>query len=208
MRVMGIFFWAIFIYVIVVAVKNATKRTIDNNYNNGRKNTSYQTSMFQRQPDKYKTINSHYSQATLQGTVNSKGNVQSSQIQKSPLAGQFVASNAVNEHNHAYEHKVEPIDEATVHDMFEDRKEAYRERKAQMKADLPKTSYSQVEQKIKSSNDGKYRNIQRNSALNGDNGYIPNRSEKTIKCSYCGANNIIPWNANVKYSCYFCREEL
>lgn len=213
----GIIFFGIFIYVIVAAIKNASKKATGNynNYHgqnntqyNSQRNTQHQNYVPQGQPDKYKTINSHYSQATLQGTANAKRNLQQSQVQQSPLAGQFVANSTTDEHNHAYEHKVEPIEEATVHEKFEDRKEAYRERKAQMKADLPKTSYSQVEQKIKSSNGGKYRNIQRNAARNGDNGDMPNRSEKAVKCSYCGANNIIPWKANVKYSCYFCREEL
>lgn len=209
-------FFGVFIYVIVRAVKNATNKMNNGNWQNTppyQNNVPNQNYKPQGQPDRYSTINSHYSQATLKGNSNYSNSNQKNgrtvtKPKQSPLAGQFVADNAANSHNHAYEHKVEPIDEASVHELSEDRKEAYRERKAQMKADLPKTSYSQTEQKIKSSNGGQYRNVHRNSAKNGDNGYMPNRSEKAVKCSYCGANNIIPWNANVKYSCYFCREEL
>ena len=188
MALFELLFFGVFIFVVVRSVKNTTKRVNNGNWQNNspyQNNVPNQSYKPQGQPNKYSTINSHYSQATLQGKTNT-----------------------ANDHNHAYEHKVAPIDEATVHEKFEDRKEAYRERKAQMKADLPKTSYSQVEQKIKSSNSGQYRNVHRNSAKNGDNGYMPTRSEKAVKCSYCGANNIVPWNANVKYSCYFCREEL
>lgn len=31
---------------------------------------------------------------------------------------------------------------------------------------------------------------------------------RPVKCSYCGADNLIPVNAGGKYTCYFCREEL
>lgn len=178
------------VYVILLTARSSSKgnrNSNGNNYGDNYGNTG-----------KYKNINSHYSQSTLNGN----------KMQQSPLAGQFVPNGAVSNHNHAYEHKVEPIDEVSVHEKFEDRKEAYRERKAQMKADLPKTSYSQAEQANKSSNARPYQSIHRNAAKNGDNGYFPNRSEKAIKCGYCGATNIIPWNANVKYNCYFCREEL
>lgn len=203
---MELIFLGVFVYIIISAVKiNSSKRS---NNRSGNTNVPYQNRTTQGRPDKYRTINSHYSQATLQGAGNSRRNVQKDKAKSSDMSKQPTASDTVNSHNHSYEHKVEPIDEASVHEMFEDRKEAYRERKAQMKADLHKSSYSEVEQKLKSSNGGKYREIHRNSAKNGDNGYMPNRSEQAVRCSYCGANNIIPRNANVKYNCYFCREEL
>lgn len=122
-------------------------------------------------------------------------------------------NNEINQdHNHAYEHKVEPIEEASVHDLFEERKEAYRERKAQMKADLHKSSYSEAEEKeqaqCKSENNG----IIRKAAKCGDNGYMPNRSEEKKNCPYCGAINIVPWewrpDKKEVYSCYFCRQDL
>lgn len=192
----------------------------NNMYQNHMPNNSQyansQYPMSQGQPNKYKTINSHYSPETLHKNTEIVQNSQQKPVTQSPLAGQFVSKNTAvnvrddmtNDHNHAYEHKVEPINEASVHEKFEDRKEAYRERKAQMKADLPKTSYSEVEAKLKESNGGKYRNVRRNTAKNGDNGYVPNRSEQAVKCSNCGAVNIVPWDRNIKYSCYFCREEV
>lgn len=179
----------IIISVIITSVsKNIRRNTAayrNQQYQNGNYNGQYNSKAPHGtgRPNKYKTINSHYSQATLQGKTN-------------------------DDHNHAYEHKVEPIEEATVHELFEDRKEAYRERKAQMKAELPKTSYSEDASNNKILKSENYTGMSRNTAKNGDNGYMPNRSEKAIKCSYCSAMNIVPWNAKEKYSCYFCREEL
>lgn len=210
-------FYILIIIFIYKAILKIRKRNIyGNNYENNYGNTTYMGNVEQGQSGKYRPITSHYSKETLKGVDIHNSNIASnrSTIKTSPLAGQFIpngvkAGNSQNNnHNHAYEHKVEPIGEASVHDMFEDRKEAYRERKAQMKADLPKTSYSEVEQKIKSSNSGKHRNIQRNSAKNGDNGYVPTRGESAIKCKYCGAINIVPYKRNITYSCYFCREEI
>lgn len=31
---------------------------------------------------------------------------------------------------------------------------------------------------------------------------------RVIKCSYCGAENLVPQGSRQKYTCYFCREEL
>lgn len=193
-------------YIIISAVKTNSSKRANNRSSNV--NVPYQNRTMQGRPDKYRTINSHYSQATLQGAGNSRRNVHKGKTESTTMSQQLAASGNVNDHNHSYEHKVEPIEEATVHELFDDRKEAYRERKAQMKADLHKSSYSEVEQRLKSSNGGKYREIHRNAAKNGDNGCMPDRGEKAVRCSYCGANNIIPLNANVKYNCYFCREEL
>ncbi len=214
--------------------RNNYRNNYENNYGNNYGNTTYMGNAAQGQPDKYRPITSHYSKETLKGVdINSNISSNKSKVRQSPMAGQFIpdgesTNNGQNsnkrystnnsqynqgnkqdqDHNHAYEHKVEPIEEASVHDLFEDRKEAYRERKAQMKADLPKTSYSEVEKRIKSSNGGKYKKVQRNSARNGDNGYAPTRSESAIKCKYCGAINIVPCKRNITYSCYFCREEI
>lgn len=197
-----VIFFGIFIFTIIRGVLSATK-TKGNSAN-----TQYSNNVPQGQPNKYKPITSHYSQATLRGTGKSNTNAIKVGAKVSPMDGTFIANKEIDTHDHVYEHKVKPIDEASVHERFEERKENYRERKAQMKADLPKTSYSEVEEKINSSNGGRYRSARRNSAKNGDNGWIPNESEKSMKCSYCGANNIIPCNASVKYNCYFCREEL
>ncbi len=40
-----------------------------------------------------------------------------------------------------------------------------------------------------------------------DGDSIP-RGKRCIKCSYCGAENLVPTNMREKYSCYFCREAL
>jgi hypothetical protein len=77
-----------------------------------------------------------------------------------------------------------------------------------MKADLPKSSYSVVEEKIKKSSGGKYQNIQGVFAKNGDNGSPVYDNEENISCTYCGAKNILPRNRSVAYKCYFCRQEL
>ena len=222
-------FFGISFVVIIISV--IFKSFIIKNRNGARNydtNNTYMTSETQVQSGKYRPITSRYSKETLKGVDINNNNIGSKQKKatQSALAGQFVpngqlANNNANtnininqnsvqnqEHNHAYEHKVEPIEEASVHDLFEDRREAYRERKAQIKADLPKTSYSEAEEKIKAANGGKYREIQRNSAKNGDNGCITARGETAIKCEYCGANNIVPYSRNIKYSCYFCREEI
>ena len=140
-------------------------------------------------PSKYQTINSHYSQQTLNGT----------------------AMNMPNNggHTHAYEHKVQPIGEASVHERFEDRKEAYIERKQQMKADLPKTSYSKMEEANKNFNTTTYSSNGYNTyGINGDNASVTSAYEEKVTCKYCGAENIVPRSRNKKYNCYFCREEI
>ena len=147
----------------------AKQNGIDNNWNNnGTAN-----------PKRYSTINSHYSQQTLNGS----------------------------DHNHAYEHKVQPIEEASVHERFEDRKEAYIERKQQMKADLPKTSYSKMEEMNKgyvmnNSSQNSYNNY----GQNGDVASAGSSYEENITCKYCGAQNIVPKSRTKAYNCYFCRE--
>ena len=227
------FGFSVFIILISIIFKSFIIKNRNGVRNYDTSNT-YTISEPQAQSGKYRPITSHYSKETLKGVDINNNNIGSKQKKATPsaLAGQFVpngqlainnantninmnqnsvknsAQNQEQAHNHAYEHKVEPIDEASVHDLFEDRKEAYRERKAQMKADLPKTSYSEVKEKIKASNSGKYREIQRNSAKNGDNGCVPGSGETSIKCEYCGANNIVPHSRNIKYNCYFCREEI
>lgn len=172
---MIIIYFAVFAYAIIHAIiKSAGRR--------GNRNI-----------DKYRTINSHYSQSTLNPTA--KAQPKTKVIDMS-------------DHNHAYEHKVEPIEEATVMDMFDDRKEAYREKKKQMKANLHKSSYSETQNQIKQSAGTKYRNIHRPYGKNGDNGERPAAGEIAHKCQYCGAVNIIPASGNQRYSCYFCRQEI
>ena len=110
-----IFVWVFIIVMIVKAVKNSK------GIGGKMSDIVQQQRMNQRgpastPPSKYQTINSHYSQQTLNGT----------------------AMNMPNNggHTHAYEHKVQPIGEASVHERFEDRKEAYIERKQQMNQEL------------------------------------------------------------------------
>ena len=140
-------------------------------------------------PSKYQTIHSHYSQQTLNGTATNMNNN--------------------GGHTHAYEHKVQPIGEASVHERFEDRKEAYIERKQQMKADLPKTSYSKMEEANKSFNATSYSTNGYNTyGLNGDMASVTSGYEEKVTCTYCGAENIVPRSRTKKYNCYFCREEI
>ncbi len=141
---------------------------------------------------KYQTINSHYSPETLQPAYN----------------GTFRTDYTANDHNHAYEHKVEPIEEASVHSLVQERKQDYIERKAERKADLPKTSYSKVEEKLKKNNSSKYRDVQGVFAKNGDNDAMVAGNETVMTCEYCGAKNILPRSRSVAYKCYFCRQEL
>lgn len=177
---------------------------------NGSSRSNLNQTTGQNQSSKYQTINSHYSPETLKG--NNVQNTASKDEYGMPMQpaynGTFRTDYAANDdHNHAYEHKVEPIEEASVHELFEERKQAYRERKAEMKADLPKTSYSQVEAKL-NKNASKYREVQGVFAKNGDNGAIAGRNEELIACTYCGAKNIRPRSRSVAYKCYFCRQEL
>lgn len=144
--------------------------------------------------NKYNTINSHYSNETLNG----KGN----------RAAGHVRNGGNANHQHAYEHKVEPVDEASVIDMHEERKEAYLEKKRQMKEDLPKSSYSETQNRVLNTNGGAYRDVNREYGRNGDNGTMPSPYETAVKCPYCNAVNIVPSSRNKKYSCYFCRQEI
>ncbi|MBQ9699079.1 MAG: hypothetical protein IJV71_00465 [Lachnospiraceae bacterium] len=200
MLVFFVVFFGIFgsvIYRMIKGVKTTSQVT----------RTIIDTTRADSQSGKYSTINSHYSQETLNGTRGQGPAGDSTPIQP-VYNGTFRTDYAVNEdHNHAYEHKVEPIEEATVHELFEERKQAYRERKAEMKADLPKTSYSEVEAKVKKSS-SKYRDVQGVFAKNGDNGAMVAGNEMLISCDYCGAKNIVPRSRSTAYKCYFCRQEV
>ena len=106
----------IVLYVFRV-VKLFSRSTSDNNPNanqNARRTGNV--------GDRYSTINSHYSNATLSGSI---GNIN---IKKT-------SNNGDPNHQHAYEHKVTPVDEASVINMHEERKEAYMEKKRQRKED-------------------------------------------------------------------------
>ncbi len=181
----GIFFFVFgtIIYTVIKSVKGV-KNTV---------NVMRDVSRSSSESSKYQTINSHYSPETLQPVNN----------------GTFRTDYVDNDHNHAYEHKVEPIEEASVHSLVQERKQDYIERKAERKADLPKTSYSKVEEKLnKNSSSSKYRDVQGVFAKNGDNGAIVAGNETVMTCEYCGAKNILPRSRSVAYKCYFCRQEL
>jgi len=133
-------------------------------------------------------------------------------------------SNSVS-HTHAYEHKVEPIRQATV---VREQREAVRaslrgegnESGGTAQGETSSTGWEKsisdtlndrlaeyrvenIKQKRK-----KQAEVVRNAGRNGDNGYIPQNDEQAVKCGYCGANNILPRYRNKVYTCYFCREEL
>ncbi len=112
-----------------------------------------------------------------------------------------------NDHDHAYEHKVEPIVEVSVHERVEERKEAYLERKQQMREDLPKTSYSKMEEASNGYVVNDYcQKSYNNYGSNGDTAPAYSSNEETIICKYCGAQNIVPKSRTKEYNCYFCRE--
>lgn len=183
-------FWFIIIVVIIKSIRKGkngsenvrreiTLQRMDDYYNES------------ASPNRYSTINSHYSQQTLQGTGFGNNT-------NAPYNGG---------HTHAYEHKVEPIGEATVHEIFEDRKEAYRERKQMMKADLPKTSYSKMEESGLNNISNSYSDTTYNSyGTNGDVNSATGYNEENVTCKYCGAVNILPISRTKEYKCYFCRE--
>ena len=198
MTIGGIFFMmyevAFFVFIIVF-IKKVSRGIKNGNQNQRRRTNRYTVTSgdMSANPDKYKTINSHYSPQTLNGVNGNAGNT---------------VNQPNNDHQHAYEHKVEPIEEATVIDMFEDRKEAYIEKKKQMKADLPKSSYSETQDKIKQSNSGMYREVQGEYGRNGDMSVATSPYEVSVNCKYCGAVNIVPASRNKAYKCYFCRQEI
>lgn len=129
------------------------------------------------------------------------------------------------EHDHAYVHKVQPVDEATV---VKERREAEKQSggsvgSVQMTLDLEEdnsldTSSSwddsidktlakyRRENESKKRNDA-YRPERRLVGRNGDYGATPNNNEMMVKCGYCGAINILPRHRQPGYSCYFCREQ-
>ena len=179
----------IVLYVFRV-VKLFSRSTSDNNPNanqNARRTGNV--------GDRYSTINSHYSNATLSGSI---GNIN---IKKT-------SNNGDPNHQHAYEHKVTPVDEASVINMHEERKEAYMEKKRQRKEELPKSSYSETQNVVLASNGGAYRDVNREYGKNGDNGTMPMRNEEAVRCPYCNAVNIVPASRRKTYSCYFCRQEV
>ena len=191
--------FAVWFFVILIIIKKA-KGANNANDNGSYENQQYPMNGYNGQgnmnSNKYNTINSHYSQQTLNGNG----------------SGTFIPNNGG--HTHAYEHKVQPIEEASVMERFEDRKEAYIERKQQMKADLPKTSYSKMEE-INNGyvnngyvNNGYNTNGYNNYGQNGDMASVSNRNEELVICKYCGANNIVPISRTKAYNCYFCRENI
>lgn len=202
-------FTVLFFTFFITAIVKMVKR-VGSSQSNTTTYTSNNMTVNHQPGSKYNTINSHYSQETLNGTRQTTASKDTYGMPIQPAYnGTFRTDyEESNAHNHAYEHKVEPIGEASVHEIFDERKQAYRERKAEMKADLPKSSYSVVEEKIKKSSGGKYQNIQEVFAKNGDNGSPVYDNEENISCTYCGAKNILPRYRSVAYKCYFCRQEL
>lgn len=96
-------------------------------------------------------------------------------------------------HNHAYVHKVEPIDEisvmnnenSTIAMLNEKREEQARENRA----DERRSDYLD-------------RNAAKNADLHSDMSY----GERKVICRYCGAENVVA--RGEKKTCYFCREAL
>lgn len=98
-------------------------------------------------------------------------------------------------HNHAYQHKVEPIDsidvsedeDSTIAQLMEKREE--------------KNERQEREDRMHDYKD-------RHAAKNGDREDNVSGNERVIVCSYCGARNIISRSSRQRYTCYFCREEI
>ena len=99
------------------------------------------------------------------------------------------------EHDHAYVHKVEPIDTVSVVDSEDTTIAQLRSKRAEsdrrQEIDKYKTRYAD-----------------RNAAKNGDRIEQLSSNETFKICSYCGAKNIVPRHISSTYTCYFCREEL
>lgn len=124
-------------------------------------------------------------------------------------ANTTTSANVNGGHDHAYEHKVAPIVEASVMDKFEDRKEAYLDRKQQMKADLPKTSYSKMEELNDMKSSSSYEiNVNAQVGKSSNAVLQMNDSQEKLVCKNCGAENIVPASRSTAYSCYFCKEVL
>ncbi len=117
-------------------------------------------------------------------------------------------NNSQNNHNHAYQHKVEPIQKATVHEERSQRIQEYmKKQEVQQEAREKRameTNTSSVDGKV---NNGMSRGNYK-SGKNGDNGEMPKVNEIRLTCGYCGAINILPRSRNQRYSCYFCREDI
>ena len=151
-------------------------------------------------PNTFNNQNGYNNQLNNQYNMNQNVNNQ---------AAYNATTNANAGHNHAYEHKVTPIQEASVIEKSEDRKEAYLDRKQQMKADLPKTSYSRMEAMDQTQSSASY-----TSSAGGHFGYSSDSmmqvspSQERVICKNCGAENIVPASRSTAYSCYFCKETL
>ncbi|MBQ4069596.1 MAG: hypothetical protein IJC76_10140 [Lachnospiraceae bacterium] len=97
------------------------------------------------------------------------------------------------EHNHAYVHKVEPIDEITIMNdenstiaMLNEKRE---EQAKENREDDRRSDY-----------------LDRNAAKNADLHSNMSYGERKVICSYCGAENVVA--RGEQKTCYFCREKL
>ena len=170
-----------------------------NGYNANQNNQYYNQNQY---VSPYDTINN-------QNNQNNQTYYNQTQSAVGYYAAQQTTANMNNDHNHAYEHKVAPIEEVSVLDKFEDRKEAYLERKEQMRADLPKTSYSKMEEAGMANYKPSFeadRNVQ--VAKSSNSVLQMNDQQEKLICKNCGAENIVPTSRATAYNCYFCKETL
>lgn len=98
-----------------------------------------------------------------------------------------------NEHNHAYVHKVEPINDISV--MVD--QNSTMSQLNQKREEVARNNYM---------DDMRSAYLDRNAAKNADMNPGMAYGEKKVICSYCGAENVI--KVGEKKTCYFCRQEL
>lgn len=215
---------AIFAVIIAIVIK-MTKSSGNNKYGrtNGynQYNQTYNQNGYNNQYNQ-NSYNNQYNQnsynANQQYNVNQNSyntNQQYNTNQKLNYQVDYSANNTNNAtnnlnnnygHNHAYEHKVAPIIEASVLDKLDDRREAYFDKKQQMREDLPKTSYSKMEE---INTKGSYElNVNAQVGKSSNSVLQVNNDQERIICKNCGAENIVPASRSTTYSCYFCKETL
>lgn len=208
-----VIFWIIIIVCMRKSVKISKDGTNSGNYGNISMRISKYDTIIER--DRYSSVDKIAAELKIPGPVVinelkkliSTGRYKGVEIDETNGIIRY-SSNTI--HNHAYKHKVEPIDKATVvknrenTDKTEDNKDSSMNLWDESIDNSLNSKLSQYRMENKTKDDMKKNN--RLAGKNGDNGYMPQANEEQIKCDYCGALNILPAYRNGEYTCYFCRE--
>lgn len=110
-------------------------------------------------------------------------------------------------HDHAYVHKVKPLDTATVVEARESGVES-QSTIARLQSKREENDRKQQIEEEREIREKRSEYASRNSGRNGDRNPEIRPGEKIVVCSYCGAKNIVLQRSAQKYTCYFCREDL